>query len=195
MLNINGKLKCYRAFKKVLENICILLVWFSCIYKQNFLSLVLFAFLVIYTYHRSSSTLLMIRTIVVLLFVIQYWLEVFNLSYYNSPKPFPSHLVNDINSTRADPYEVYPNAEHYFYDIPIMFAYNRTVSSEGMVSAYANLNYTSYLGMDAENRKLNGIWIDFTMTIAVAVYFSLCNFWMLFRPVKVTHSKETKKKL
>lgn len=49
--------------------------------------------------------------------------------------------------------------------------------------------------MDAEGRKLNGIWLDFTMTVAVAIYFSLCNFWMLFRPVKVTLSDETMLKL
>ena len=33
------------------------------------------------------------------------------------------------------------------------------------------------------------------MTVAVAIYFSLCNFWMLFRPVKVIRSEETEKKL
>ena len=49
--------------------------------------------------------------------------------------------------------------------------------------------------MDADNRKLNGIWIDFATTVAVAVYFSVCNFWMLFRPVKVVRSDETEKKM
>ena len=49
--------------------------------------------------------------------------------------------------------------------------------------------------MDAGRRKNNGIWIDFVMTVTVAVYFSLCNFWMLYRPVKVTQSTETKQKL
>ena len=49
--------------------------------------------------------------------------------------------------------------------------------------------------MDADNRKLNGIWIDFAMTVAVAIYFSVCNFWMLFRPVKVVRSDETEKKM
>ena len=66
---------------------------------------------------------------------------------------------------------------------------------DGALNASANLNYTSYLAMDAEGRKLNGIWLDFTMTVAVAIYFSLCNFWMLFRPVKVILSDETMLKL
>lgn len=77
----------------MLENLCILLVWFSVIYKQNVLSMILFFFLVIYTYYRSGSALLMVRTTVVILFVLQYWFEVFNLSSYNSPKPFPQHLI------------------------------------------------------------------------------------------------------
>ena len=59
------------------------------------------------------------------------------------------------------------------------------------MNATANLYYTSYLAMDVDSRKLNGIWIDFAMTVAVAIYFSLCNFWMLFRPVKVVRSEET----
>ena len=33
------------------------------------------------------------------------------------------------------------------------------------------------------------------MTVAVAFYFSMYNFWMLFRPVKVVRSEETEQKL
>ena len=47
---------------------------------------------------------------------------------------------------------------------------------------------TSYLGMDMGVGKMNALWIDFIMTVTVAVYFSLCNFWVLFRPIKVTSS-------
>ena len=95
MLNIGSRLRLYSTIKELLENFCILLVWFSCIFKQNILSMVLFLFLVIYTYHRSGNTLLLVRSTVVILFVLQYWIEVFNLSDYNSPKPFPKHLVGE----------------------------------------------------------------------------------------------------
>ena len=184
MLNINSRIKMYMAIKELLENFCILLVWFSCIYKQNILSMVLFFFLIIYTYHRSGTTLLLVRATVVVLFVVQYLLEVANLSSYNSPKSFPSHLKGENSN-------VYPNPERFYYDVPIMFAYDATTNPDGTVSSDTNLLYASYFAMDATARKLNGIWIDFTMTCIVAVYFSLCNFWMLFRPVKVTQSKET----
>ena len=70
MLNVNSRLRLYRALKSVLENLCILLVWFSCIYKQNILSMVMFIVLVIYIYHRSGTTLLLVRTTIVILFVI-----------------------------------------------------------------------------------------------------------------------------
>jgi len=150
--------------------------------------MVLFVFLVIYTYHRSGNTLLLIRSLMVVIFVIQYWLEVLNLSSYNSPKTFPYHLIGSN-------YTVYPNPDKFYYDVPLILSYNQTVLPNGTLSAEANLNYTSYFGMDAESRKLNGIWIDFTMTVIVAVYFSLCNFWMLFRPVKVTQSETTQQRL
>ena len=122
----------------------------------------------------------MVRTTVVVLFVLQYWLEVFNLSSYNSPKIFPGHLIGQNFTT-------YPNPEKFYYNVPFILSYNQYHNVEdGSLNATANLNYTSYLAMDAEGRKLNGIWIDFTMTVVVAIYFSMCNFWMLFRPVKVT---------
>jgi hypothetical protein len=188
MLNIGSRLRLYGTIKDLLENLCILLVWFSCIFKQNILSMVLFVFLVIYTYHRSVTTLLMVRSIVVIIFVLQYWLEVFNLSDYNSPKPFPSHIVGDG--------QIYPNADHFYYKVPFILHFNMTTdATTSVVTSTTNLEYMSYISMDAGNRKLNGIWIDFVMTIVVAIYFSLCNFWMLFRPVKVTQSMETERKL
>lgn len=172
----------------MLENFCILFVWLSCIYKQNIFSMMLFFFLVIYTYNRSGNTLLAVRTCVVVLFVVQYWLEVANLSSYNSPKAFPDHLVSK-NMT------VYPNTERFFYDIPLALSYNQSVDDMGQLTASANLNITSYFSLDMGARKLNGLWIDFIMTATVAIYFSLCNFWVLFRPVKVTSSENTINKL
>lgn len=76
----------------------------------------IFIVLVIYIYHRSGTTLLLVRTTIVILFVVQYWLEVLNLSVYNSPKRFPEHLVG--TST------VYPNPDNYYYEIPLIMSYN-----------------------------------------------------------------------
>ena len=33
VLNVSSQIKLFRALKSLLENLCILLVWFSCIYK------------------------------------------------------------------------------------------------------------------------------------------------------------------
>ena len=33
LLNVNSRLRFYGAIKQLLENFCILLVWFSCIFK------------------------------------------------------------------------------------------------------------------------------------------------------------------
>lgn len=74
LLSVNSKLRLYRAIKQTMENLCILFVWFSCIYKQNILSMILFFFLVVYTYNRTGNTLLYVRSCVVVLFVVQYWL-------------------------------------------------------------------------------------------------------------------------
>ena len=152
--------------------------------------MILFFFLVIYTYNRSATTLLFVRQTVVILFVVQYWIEVANISEYNSPKEFPQHLVGNDQT-----YTVYPNPTHYYYDVPIFLSYNTTRSDDGTLNTTNDLSTASYFCMDTDKRKLNGIWIDFVMTVTVALYFSLCNFWMIFRPVKVTMSEETKQKL
>ena len=39
---------------------------------------------------------------------------------------------------------------------------------------------------------MNGLWIDFVVTILVAVYFNTCSFWLLFRPNKIIMSQTTK---
>lgn len=150
----------------------------------------IFIVLVIYTYRRSRTTLLLVRTTIVILFVVQYWLEVLNLSQYNSPKQFPNRLIG----TNPD-YTVYPNPLNYYFNIPIYFSFNEKQLPDGNLSASANLLYSSYLSMDADSRKLNGVWIDFAMSVVVAIYFSFCNFWMLYRPVKIVRSEETEEKL
>ena len=77
----------------------------------------IFIVLVIYIYYRSGTTLLIVRTTIVILFVVQYWFEVLNISSYNSPKQFPEHLIGETST-------VYPNPDHYYWDIPLIFSYD-----------------------------------------------------------------------
>ena len=108
-----------------------------------------------------------------------------DLSTYNSPKPFPNYLIGE-NQT------VYPNAGQFFYDVPYIFARNATRDQSGhIIEATVNLNYTTYFMLDVEMRKMNGLWIDFAVTVLVAVYFNTCSFWILFRPIKIIMSKKT----
>ena len=49
--------------------------------------------------------------------------------------------------------------------------------------------------LDLETRKMNGMWIDFAVTVLVAIYFNTCSFWILFRPIKIVMSKKTEEML
>ena len=49
--------------------------------------------------------------------------------------------------------------------------------------------------LDLEKRRMNGLWIDFIVTVLVAVYFNTCSFWILFRPIKIIMSKKTQELL
>ena len=60
----------YYFTKALMENFTILLVWFSCIYKQNIVSMLLFAVLVLYSFHKTGLTLLIVRSSVAVLLVL-----------------------------------------------------------------------------------------------------------------------------
>ena len=120
----------------MLQNIIVLTIWFSCIYKQNIISIVLFVILVIYSQFSNPTTMFLLRTSVSLLIVVQYCIELLDLSSYNSPKKFPTLLLN--NQT------VYPNAEQFYYNIPILLSFNATKNETTghIINSTANLNVT-----------------------------------------------------
>lgn len=86
MIRLNG-------LKNVLEELAIFFVWLSAIYKSNFFSIPLFVALLLFTMFRSSKTVVIVRTIVILVLIIDYLMSLTNLSSYNSPKIFPDTLL------------------------------------------------------------------------------------------------------
>lgn len=56
--------------KALFENIIVMLIWFSCIFKQDIYSFILFIMLVIHAYRRSYNTLTITRTTVLILLFI-----------------------------------------------------------------------------------------------------------------------------
>lgn len=64
----------------------IMLVWFSCIYKQSILSFPLFFALVYHTFSQNSNkTLIVVGFTILIVFVLEYALALASLSSYNSP--------------------------------------------------------------------------------------------------------------
>lgn len=114
--------------KTVLEDFIILLVWISCIYKENLSSIILFIALAFFTFSRSGLAVTLIRYIVLVLFVTQYFSALSCVSSYNSPNPLPESIL--VNNT-------YPNDENIYFFVPIFFGYqeifNKTVTSPSMI--------------------------------------------------------------
>ena len=75
-----------------------------------------------YTYHRSGSAMLIVRTTVSILLFAQYFTQVIDFSSYNSKTTFPSVLTGP-NST------VNPNAEHFYLKIPFFMAIKTSTDS------------------------------------------------------------------
>ena len=180
---IGSKVKILNAFKTLLEDIVILMVWCSCIYKQNILSIFLFVVLTFFTFTRSGFSVLVVRYTVLVVFILQYFMALSCLSSYNSPKQLPTEIL--MSNT-------YPNSDHFYFAIPVMMSWNATRNDTGnIIDAYINLNVTSYAGFSPDASRLNGIWIDYVVILLVLVYFNFCNFWLLFKSSEIIRSETT----
>ena len=75
------------------------------------------------------------------------------------------------------------------------FNATRNATTGQIVNSAVNLNITSYFCMDVNSRKLNGLWLDYVVTLLVVVFFNTTNIWIIYKPVKITLSDQTKAKL
>lgn len=85
-LEIKSRIKFDLAMRALFVELIIMLIWFSCIYKQSILSFILFFALVYHTYSQNSNkTLTVVGMTVFSVFIIEYILAIASLSSYNSP--------------------------------------------------------------------------------------------------------------
>ena len=188
-LTIKDRLKVLGFVKALFENSIIMLIWFSCFYAQDIYSFPLFLMLAIYTYWNSSKMLAVIRVTVCVLFVLQYFAQLIDFSSYNTLKPFPSLLLGEA-------YTVYPNPERFYFGTPFNIWMRTEVDTEtGQYTGTINLEKSAFWGLKPTTESVNGIWWDFSVIIAISIYYSVCNLWLLFRPIKIVLSKTSKAKL
>jgi hypothetical protein len=88
LLQVKYKLKTDLANKNLIQEIAIMLVFISMIYKQNIYSFILYVVLIYYTIQkfRKANPMLLVRYTVVFVILLEYALALTNLSSYNSPQ-------------------------------------------------------------------------------------------------------------
>ena len=184
-LAIKEKLKILAFLKALLENIIVMLMWFSCIFKQDIYSFLLFIMLVVHTYKRSQSTMTITRVTVLILLFIQYLSQVVDFSSYNSRMPFPQVITGKDSN-------VYPNAKHFYFKVPLFISLEATEDEQGIYQAdEIDLQSSTFWGLMVTSKSLQGIWFDVSVAWTVSIYYSLCNLWLLFRPYKIIQSKKS----
>ena len=101
------------AVRILIEELIVLLILVSLIYKQNILSYFLFVVVLIYTIFRfrTRRAFTPCRYTVMAIIIIQYGMAVFNMTSYSSNK-WPIQLLVD---------NVYPNRRDYFFNVPLFF--------------------------------------------------------------------------
>lgn len=143
-LEIKSSIKFDLAMRALFIELIIMLIWFSCIYKQSVLSFILFFALVYHTYSQNSNkTLTVVGMTVFSVFIIEYLLALASLSSYNSPQPFPTQLTTQ-NCT-GGPFEttVYPNCQHRYFGIPLYFELSKNFTA-GAADPTINVQFWSF---------------------------------------------------
>ena len=79
------------ALQSLIQELVMLLVWFSCAWKQNILSFLLLGLLVIHAYrdrvHLGNG---LVKQVIMFVILFQYISAVLSLSSYSSPVPLPA---------------------------------------------------------------------------------------------------------
>lgn len=82
------------AMQSLITELIMMLVWFSCAWKQNILSFLLLGLLVLHAYRdRVNLGNALVKQVIVLVILFQYISAVLSLSSYSSPVPLPAQLT------------------------------------------------------------------------------------------------------
>lgn len=85
---------------------------------------------------------------------------------------------------------VYPNSFHNYLAIPVYFNLSQTLHTDVAIPT-VSLNWSNFFNIFIGNKRLNGIWIDFIVTILLYFYVNNLNFWLLREPYKIYPSDKT----
>ncbi len=174
--------------KFIIQELAIMLVFFSLIYKQSILSFVLLVTVIYYTVcrfsHKNPTTL--VRYVTVAVILTQYLLALTNLSSYNSPSIFPYQLRTTATTTGAE--TVYPNPSNYYFAMPWYF---KATSQQFDGEPEVNVGVLNFFAIAVGGRVLNGMWIDLIVVVIMYVYLNNLNLWLINKPYKVELSQKT----
>ena len=82
------------SMQSLITELIMMLVWFSCAWKQNILSFLLLGLLVLHAYRdRVNLGNALVKQVIVLVILFQYISAVLSLSSYSSPVPLPTQLT------------------------------------------------------------------------------------------------------
>ena len=93
---------------------------------------------------------------------------------------------------------MYPNADHFYFKIPMFFSLDnlRQNATTGQFEANdVDLQSQTFWGLEITTSGPASIWWDVLVVWTVSIYYSLVNLWILFRPVKIVLSGTAKTKL
>ena len=73
LLEVNQVILSKKGLAVFMIDLTILFVWMSCIYKENFFSLILFGVLLYQAFSKNVNSMYFVRTTVVIILVLEYW--------------------------------------------------------------------------------------------------------------------------
>lgn len=186
LLTIKSRIRFHQSCRILFEEIIVLLCILSLIYKQNILSFLIYSVVLYYAIKRFSSrkAISLCKYTILVVFIFQYLFIVLNMSTY-STFGWP---------TQIQIYNVYPNQQYYYFNIPICFALSQNLTSiapNAPPVKTVNLELFSFYGLDLQSDSFEGLWVDFLITVLIYFYLNSFNFWLVATPHKVVISQRT----
>jgi len=171
-----------KGVRVILEDLIVLLIWSSALFKMNLQSWIFFGLIIFYMLRRRSGTIRFCMNTVLVIMLIRLCVTLSNMNEEVNPMVYPVQY----QSQHWDMYGQWQFAVPWVEYLP---DYRDAAKRQYFVT------WAYWATIFMFNQKLDGLVIDFVTVALIYVYYQTCQFWVYSSSVEVVLSGETRRQL